>query len=618
MSAANQPYPEGSVTEITPGTAFAQTGLPDVVVIAGPTSRGPFTPTLLAPGDIATLTATYGTGDAVKKAAYAMARVASQVCFLRMLTAAVTGTLGAVTAVLNGSSTITSHVLSGTPTAGADVVVLFGTVGGNTGTGPIAYTVSTNGGVDFGTTQALGTGLTITVLGVTVTLLTAKVVTAGDTLAWLQTVASSAMLPTTFTGTGTSVITTTGNTPFDAYEFAFECMVGGTIGSATNPPSYRYTLDYGAPEPTWFPVASLATANTLAIIDGPNSGNTTNPNGEPAGFGLAFAAGTLVAGDLFTFGTSAPAYDSNGLTSATNALVNGNVSWTWPYFCGAVAEPLAAAADTIVTNWDQGAKPSWGVVDSRDRAGTETLVAWSARIDTEFTPYTSTHVGVGKGKARGVCPITGRNNRRDAFMFCLARAMGANGATIATDWAQKDLGPLSTDVSLVDINNKQVEYDSFHDQNGVQMGFIALRTWLGEIGVFPAAASLLGPDGNIKIIPIRRVFNVFKILEKQIVLLPVCKAFRQWKEGATPSTYKVGDVFEPDARNIEQIGTDILTAGVFNRGWCSGVSFKINRTPIALGGGNWKLVSAGQMTPLIYIKQSDATAQLVSADTPTA
>lgn len=618
MSNPNQPYPEASVEEISPGAAFAQTGIPDVVVIAGPSSKGPLNaPRLLT--DIATLVATFGTGDAVKKAAYLLARVAAAVVFLRMTTANVAGVLGAVVAVLNGSSTITSHVLSGTPTSGADVVILFGAVGGNTGTGPIAYQVSTDGGNTYGATQALGSGLTITVLGVTLTLITNKVVTAGDTLAWLQTVASSTVLPVNTSGvTGSSAITvTTTATLVDAYEVAWKCVddgnggAGFTIGAAGVSAKYEYTLDYLAPSPTWFPAAFLGTANTLALIDGPNST-------EPSGLTLNFGAGTVKTGDLVAFGTSAPAYDSAGVIAASNALLaNSAPGWAWLYFAGPVAEALAASVATTVAGWSTTYKPSWGVVDGRDRAQTETLAAWSARFDAEYVPYTSTRVGVSKGKARGLCPITGRNNRRDAMMFCLARAMGAKGATIATDWGEYDLGPLDPDVSITDVNLVQVEYDSFKDQNGVTMGAIALRTWPGVSGIFPATASLMGPDGDVKLVPIRRVFNVAQILALQVGRLPVCKAFRQWKLGATPSAYAVGDVYEPDARNIERIGQGVMTAGIFNRGWCSAISYTIKRTPISLGGGNWRLQEVLQVTPLIYVKQSDATAQLVSASTPT-
>ena len=608
MSNANQPYPQASVIEVTPGAAFAATGLPDIPVIAGCSSMGTYAPTLIS--SPAMLVSTFGTGDAVKKALYLLARVSTPIVFQRIATAVVAGVLGAVTVTRTASGTAPTNTLSGTPLDGADVVILYGTVGGVTGTGPIGYQISLNGGLTYGTVQALGTATSIVVLGVTLTLGTGKTITAGDTAAWLQTVASSTVLPVAFTGAGTAGAgSTVSGTPFDAYECAWRCVAGGTVGSSTNAPTYQYTLDYLAPSPVWSNVASLGTATSLALIDGPNT--TT-----PSGLTLNFGAGTFVAGDIIAWNTSAPAYSSAGVTAAMTLLANWNGSWTWVYFCGPVTVSLASSVDSIVTNWDQGAKPSWGVVDSLDRATTETLAAWSARRDLEFTPYTSTHTGVSKGKARGTCPLTGRNNRRDAMMFLLARACGAGGATLVSDWGEYDFGPLSSDVTITDVNSNPVEYNSFTDQNGVTMGFLALRTWQGTAGIFPATASLLGPDGNIKLIPIRRAFNAAKILEKQIVLLDVCKSFRQWQAGATPTPYNVGDVYEPDARNMEHEGTEILLAGIFARGWCSSIAFTVARTPINLGGQNFQIAPAMQFSPLSYIKVAAATAQLVNAATP--
>jgi hypothetical protein len=611
MSNANQPFPEASVTEISPGAAFAQTGIADVPVIAGPSSKGPLnTPTLIS--DIATLTATFGTGDAVKKAAYLLARVAVAIVFVRMTTASVAGVLGSVTVTRTASGTAPTNTISGTPTWGADVVINY-VLGGVTGTGPIDYQVSLDGGATFGATQHLLTGTSIVVLGVTLALGSGKTITTADTTAWLQTVGSSVLGPATTTGTGTALSSSIiSGTAVDAYEFAIKFPVGGTVGASPNTITYSYTLDYGAPNPTWTPAAAWGTGTTLAINDGPIST-------EPTGLTLTLTGtATIVAGDIIAANTSPAAYDSAGATALGTALTASNApAWTWVYLAGPVTETLAASVASMVDGWSSTAKPSWGVVDSRDRAGTETLAAWSARVDADYGPYTSTRVGVSKGRARGTCPITGRNNRRDAMMFLLARAAGAKGADISTDWGEFDLGPLDTDVSFTGPGNVRAEYDSFYDQNGVTMGFLALRSWPGVSGIFPATASLLGPDGNIKLIPIRRVFNVAQILGLQVMRLPVCQKFRQWKAGATPSPYVVGDIYEPDARNIERIGTEVLKAGVLNRGWCSDIAFVVTRTPISLGGGNWKLTAKEQMTPLIYIKESDATAQLVSASTPT-
>lgn len=72
--------------------------------------------------------------------------------------------------------------ITGTPTAAAEVVVRFD-VGGTVGVAGIFYSVSTDSGQTFGTPTALGTGSSIVVLGVTLTL-GAGTVVAGDLLSW--------------------------------------------------------------------------------------------------------------------------------------------------------------------------------------------------------------------------------------------------------------------------------------------------------------------------------------------------------------------------------------------------------------------------------------------------
>lgn len=615
MSLATQTLPAANVTEIPAGTALAATGLPDVPVFCGPCSSGPFTPMLFAASDIASMLTLYTSGPTVKEAAIAAAQVAQQFVILRTPVTTVAGTLGTVTVTRTVSGTAPTNTIAGTPTDGGDIVIKYGTVGGLTGTGPIAYQVSTNGGTTYGTVQALGTATSITLLGVTLTLGSGKTITAADTTAWLQTVASSAIQPLTFTGTGTSVITATG-TPLDGYEVAFKVIDDGSAGAGTTigtlgttgPIRFQYSLDASAVVPTWSATTSLSTNNTFLLLDGPISTAST-------GVTLNFAAGNLVTGDLVTFNTSLPAYDSAGATSATTALVASGIQWTWLRFVGPTNETVAAAIDGIITGWDTSAKPSWGVADMRDRAGLsggETLATWSARVDAEYGPYTSTRLGMAKGRARSSCPINGRNNRRSCMAEIMPRAMGALGLTIASDWGQVDVGPLRTSVSLTDVNLTTVEYDANKDPNGVLMGAIALRTWPGLAGVYPAGATLMAPVNDITRIPLRRIMNVAKILERSTLTQEVLQSIRFWQKGATPTAYNAGDVYEPDALGIDAVMNAVMKAGITSNGWVSSLTWKTTRTPISLGGGAWKLNGKLQMVAIGFIVVSNGTAQYVS------
>lgn len=615
MSLPTQTFPAANVIELSAGVALAATGLPDVPVFCGPCAAGPFTPTLFAASDIASMTALYLNGPTVKEAAIAASQCAQQFVILRTPNTTVAGTLGSVAVVRTASGTAPTNTISGTPTDGGDIVIKYGTSSGVTGTGPIAYQVSTNGGATYGTVQALGTALIIVVLGVTLTLGSGKTITSADTTAWLQTVASSAIQPLTFIGTGTSAITATG-TPLDGYEVAFKVTDDGSAGAGTTigtlgtvgPIKFQYSLDASAVVPTWSAITSLSTNNTFLLLDGPVSTAST-------GVTLNFGSGNLVTGDTVTFTTSLPAYDSAGVTSALTALVASGVQWTWPRFVGPTSESVAATIDGIITGWDTSAKPSWGVADMRDRAGLtggETLAAWSARVDTEYGPYTSTRLGMAKGRNRASCPINGRNNRRSAMSELMPRAMGALGLTIADDWGATANGPLRTSVSLTDVNLTTVEYDANKDPNGVLMGAIALRTWPGLAGIYPAGATLMAPANDITRIPLRRIMNVAKVLERSTLTQEVLQSIRFWVKGTTPAAYNVGDVFEPDARGIDDVMNAVLKAGITSNGWVSSLTWKTNRTPISLGGGAWKLNGALKMVAIGFIVVSNGTAQYVS------
>jgi hypothetical protein len=96
---------------------------------------------------------------------------------------------GAVVSVLDlgawSALSTSTPSLSGAPTADADARVRF-PAGGTIGTPGITYQTSTDGGVTWATTAALGAGSTITVAGVTLTLGAGDVFT-DDALAWLAT-----------------------------------------------------------------------------------------------------------------------------------------------------------------------------------------------------------------------------------------------------------------------------------------------------------------------------------------------------------------------------------------------------------------------------------------------
>jgi len=112
----------------------------------------------------------------------------------------------------------------------------------------------------------------------------------------------------TLTGTGTSVPSAGGTAPLDAFSLSVKVVVGGTIGVAGI--TYQVSVDGGV---TYGPVTALGTANSFVVA---NTGIT-----------VALAAGTLVAGDIITAATTAPAPTTSDLTASLEALRTTKQPW---------------------------------------------------------------------------------------------------------------------------------------------------------------------------------------------------------------------------------------------------------------------------------------------------
>ena len=380
----------------------------------------------------------------------------------------------------------------------------------------------------------------------------------------------------------------------------FQVIVGGTIGTAGI--VFRYTLDANAPSPVWSANISLGTATSYLLIDGPLSTEST-------GVTLNFAAGTLVALDSCTFGTSAPAYDSAGATAALGTLSTGllgfNGTWSWIRMVGPVTASLAGTIDSIVAGFDSANHPAWAVVDYRDRATTETPANHSLRFQTDFANYTSTRVGVTFGLCRYTDVVNGRNNRRSPMAPLTARAQAY---PINVNWAEFGLGPLTADVTLFDVNGNLVEHNANTDNGPNSMGAITLRTWPSQSGVYPTQACLMGPDTDIKLIPLRRVMNKAKGIQYQVEQLQVLQSPQVYVVGDKRGT--AGNLVEAYARMVEREARALINTGMGST--ISGFTFSVSRTPISLGGGNYQVKFILKIQPRVYIVKADGTAQFTN------
>lgn len=581
--------PSANLTEIPAAVGIAPSSSTKVKVTFGCSSKGP----LLQPQSFSQFqdcAMIFGCGPAVKEAATVNAKTNAEFVFIRL--PAITGvpTKSAVDNTLVTGTAVPT--IAGTPTDNFEVVVVI-TTAGTTGTS-FSYKVSTDAGLTFTAPIAITTALSFLVAGtgIIVSYLTAKTFVLADTFSFSTFAGSSAILPVTITranpgAPSTSVITVTG-LPEDDYEAIFRVIAGGTIGTAGI--TYQYSLDGGS---NYTAVGALGTATTVALLDGI----------EPSGMTVNLAAGTLVSLDQASWDTTGPMWQSSDFVLAMTALRSSNLLWSFLHGIGPADATLAGAVGTVLQGWASGTKFSFSCLSARDRGTNEPKATWTSRLLANFASFANTRIAEGAGYARITCPITGRNNRRPAMWSIVPRIIAQDPQT---DPGQKSLGPLSSDTSIHDAANQLVEYDARVDSSLHDGRFATLRTFDDEPGVFVTTGNLMGPPNDIQRIAYRVVLDLAEEIYQKAMTQQLESHFDLWPAG-TKTPYKAGDIREPDAIRIEREIRSALISQILDQGMVSAITVKLNRTPVSLGSGKYKLLCAVKITPLGYIDAFQAT-----------
>lgn len=220
---------------------------------------------------------------------------------------------------------------------------------------------------------------------------------------------NSAVTTTRAAGTpSTSVMTLTG-TPLDTYYGNVKVLNGGTIG--TTGITLAVSLDAAR---TVYVTASLLTATTYVIA---NTGLTLN-----------FAAGTLNAGDVFTWVSLEPTWSDATVTSAIQSLVNlGIPGFTDIFIAGASANADATNFDAQMNSLFLKKRFSRLLLQARDAVwggtSTETEVQWMTSIQNDYATFQSvsgrTHVTA--GHYNFISPISQTQYRRPLLWGAAAR-----------------------------------------------------------------------------------------------------------------------------------------------------------------------------------------------------
>lgn len=365
----------------------------------------------------------------------------------------------------------------------------------------------------------------------------------------------------TKTGTGTSVITVTG-APLDTYYVKFVVVNGGTIGTAGI--TFQLSLDAGR---NFGPIIALGTATTYAIA---NTGITLN-----------FAAGTLVAADTATFGTTEPLWNTAGIQAALNAfqasqyalvgvgsthIVGSQGGGT----SGANSTTIEGYLDTLATGYVF-TRSFFSARDASPPAaysGTgESESTWMSAIQTDYASTANRRLCVGAAywNTPTIFPQPATVGA-PAYRRPMTYAAAARQVTVPP---QRHIGR-GRDGSLANIvvNASADPLDGFvyHDERinpgldyiiaGTGGRFMSTLTRPGNPGVFVSNPLMSAPLGSdFFLMPYGSVMDVFASIMRQ--------QGQQFIDDDVRLNAN-GTIYENDARNIETLLAAAVNAGMFS------------------------------------------------------
>lgn len=431
------------------------------------------------------------------------------------------------------------------PTSGA-LLAIIGTSSKGPVDTPAAYAVVANVVADFGLGPLVeAAAYAITKFGRPVLL-----VRTGDTTAGTLT---SAVL----TGTGTATVDVSGSPdPIDDFEFHVEIIDGGVLGTAGI--TFKWSMDGGR---TQSPETALGTALTFEF---PDSGDPAVADVELT-FGVATE--TLVAGDIITFRSTAPQWDSSELTAALTALRKTTTLWSIVHVVGALDATLFAALDTALDTMPDYGKDRMSIAHARVPNIGESESAYKTALEGIFSASASNYISLCAGACKTISGVTGRYYRRPPNWH-VAPFHAVNSEEL--NMAAVTIG-LLRGVSITDQNGNPDDHDESTSPGLDDARFLVLRTWEGLAGVFinrPLMFSQVGSD--FEIIPHRRIMNIAKTVARANLTRRVNQPIRV--------DANTGFIREEDALEIEVGVNAALRSALLAKPKASGARFVLSRT----------------------------------------
>lgn len=381
--------------------------------------------------------------------------------------------------------------------------------------------------------------------------------------------------------TGTSVPTASGAAT-DRLFVELKVTKGGTLGVAGI--TFTVSLDAGR---NVGPSIALGTANSYLI---PGTGIT-----------VAFAAGTLVAGDRIRFCTVAPLWDTAGVVAALEALKgSGYAAVGWGagthivgYATGANAATFQTKAEDLANNFvwtrlileqrDAHEPTAWGGLG-------ETEAAWMAAIETDISSANAKRCAMAAGEYNMPSAFANDVAGIPSYRRPLAWAFAARQAQISP---QRHAGRRRPDdeggaLSQITVDATVDPNDGFiyHDERvnpgldpyipGGASRYTSARTVIGKGGIFISNPISLAQTGSdYVLVPRGRVMDLVAFIAHQIADDDVNDDVRV--NDGSRNTVK-GTIDERDARIIEQTIAQGLTDQMVAPGFIVGAKAVLSRT----------------------------------------
>lgn len=386
-------------------------------------------------------------------------------------------------------------------------------------------------------------------------------------------VAASSTVPS-LTGTSPAMTLSVG-TGFDNYDGKVQIVKGGAVGTST----FKYSLDGGD---TWSP--EIVTAATYAI---PNSGLT-----------LAFAAGTYVAGDYWTWTTTAPAYSTSDFNTAVQTLLDSGNAFA---YLAQIGCPDGASDTLKVTAWAGFVSAVQSKLDTAfaghrfvraivDPAKVPDDATTDALIQTALASVAAPRVMSCGSFIECLSPLTLRQYKRPETWIIAARIRSI---------------PLGEDPAYVGRGSLPAACKSIYNDEAVRpardaLRLATLRRFQDLTGFFVTNANLLSAAGSdFKYWQHGAVIDEGLRLARQGILPQLSSSLRTYSASQLPSGKVAGELVDEDVTTLEREGNAKL-ATLVQAGACQSARVEIVRGQNNLSTQtiNYKL----RVKPLFYPK----------------